>query len=57
LLDVVRKRIDHGALIITLGCPEKSVLNESVDLAAVKFDHKTAIASPTSCPATPHSLC
>ena len=32
-------------------------MNECVDLAAVKFDHKTAIAGPTSCPATTHSAC
>jgi hypothetical protein len=57
LLDVLRKRIDHSAIVITLVCPEEPAVKERVDLATVKFDRKTAKARPTSCPATPHSLC
>jgi hypothetical protein len=57
LLDVLRKRIDHSAFVVTLVCPEEPVVNECVDLAAVKFDHKTAKAGPLSCPASPHSAC
>jgi hypothetical protein len=55
LLNVLRKRIDHGAFIITLVGPEEPAADECIDLAAVKFDGKTAIAGPTSCPAAPHS--
>jgi hypothetical protein len=57
LLDVLRKRIDHSAFVITLVCPEEPAVNERVDLATVKFDRKTAKARPTSCPATTHSAC
>jgi hypothetical protein len=57
LLNVLRKRIDHSAFVITLVCPEEPAVNERVDLAAVKFDHKTAKAGPTSCPASAHSSC
>jgi hypothetical protein len=56
LLDVLRKRIDHRAFVITLVCPEEPAVNERVDLGAVKFDHKAAKARQTSCPETPHSL-
>jgi hypothetical protein len=41
----------------TLVGPEEPAADECVDLAAVKFDHKTAKAGPTSCPATTHSAC
>jgi hypothetical protein len=57
LLDVLRKRIDHSALVITLICPEEPAANECVDLAMVKFDRKTAKAGPTPRSATPHSAC
>jgi hypothetical protein len=57
LLDALRKRIDNGAFVITLVCPEEPAANECVDLGAVKFDHKAAKAGPTSRPATAHSLC
>jgi hypothetical protein len=57
LLDVLRKRIDHRAILVTFVCPEEPAVHECVDLAPVKFDHKTAKARPTSCPATAHSLC
>jgi hypothetical protein len=57
LLDVLGKRIDHGAFVITFVCPEEPVVNERVDLAMVKFDRKTAVAGPTSRPATTHSAC
>jgi hypothetical protein len=57
LLNVLRKRIDHGAFVITLVGPEEPAADECVDLGAVKFDHKTAKASAPSCPATPHSAC
>jgi hypothetical protein len=57
LLDVPRKRIDHGAFVVTLVSPQKPAVNERVDLGAVKFDHKTAKAGPTSRPAAAHSAC
>jgi hypothetical protein len=57
LLDVLRKRIDHSAFVITFVCPEEPAVHECVDLAPVKFDHKTAVAGATSCPASPHSAC
>jgi hypothetical protein len=57
LLDVLGNRIDHSAFVDALVCPEETVVNERVDLGAVKFDHKTAKAGPTSCPATTHSAC
>lgn len=57
LLDVLRKRIDHSAFVVTLICPEEPAVNERVDLAKVKFDHITAKGGPTSCPAAPHPLC
>jgi hypothetical protein len=57
LLDVLGKRIDHRAFVITLVCPEEPAVNERVDLATVKFDRKTAKAGPTSCAASSHSLC
>jgi hypothetical protein len=57
LLDAVRKRIDHGAFLVTFVCPEEPAVNECLDLAAVKFDREAAIAGPTSCPATTHSAC
>jgi hypothetical protein len=41
LLDVLRKRIDHGTFIITLVCPEEPAADECVDLAAVNFDSNT----------------
>jgi hypothetical protein len=56
LLDALRKRIDHGAFVVTFICPEEPAANECVCLAAVKFDRKTAKAGPTSRPATTHSL-
>jgi hypothetical protein len=56
LLDVSGKRIHHSAFIITLVCPEEAA-DECVYLTAMKFDRKTAIAGPMSCPASPHSLC
>jgi hypothetical protein len=37
--------------------PEEPAVNERVDLGAVKFDGKTAIAGPTTRPTTTHSLC
>jgi hypothetical protein len=55
LLDELRKRIDHS--VVALVCPEEPAVNERVDLAAVKFDHKTAKAGPPSRPATTHSVC
>jgi hypothetical protein len=57
LLDVLRKRLDHSAFVIAFACSEETAVNERVDLGAVKFDHKAAKASATSCPATTHSLC
>jgi hypothetical protein len=57
LLNVLRKRIDHSAFIIMLFCPKETAADESVDLGAMKFEGKTAITSPTSCPASPHSAC
>jgi hypothetical protein len=57
LLYVLGKCIDHSAFVVTFICPEEPAVNERVDLGAVKFDHKTAKAGPTSCPATPHSAC
>jgi hypothetical protein len=56
LLDILRKRIDHGAFVVTFICPEEPAANECVYLAAVKFDRKTAKAGPTSRPATTHSF-
>jgi hypothetical protein len=53
----VRKRIDHGAFVVALVCPEEPAVNERIDLATVKFDRKTAITSPTTRPATTHSYC
>jgi hypothetical protein len=49
--------IAKSAFVITLVCPEEPSVNERVDLAAVKFDGKTAKAGPTARPATPHSAC
>jgi hypothetical protein len=57
LLDVLRKRIDHSAFVLALVCPEEPAVNERFDLGAVKFDHKTAKAGTTACPATTHSAC
>jgi hypothetical protein len=57
LLDVLGNRIDHSAFVDALVCPEETVVNERVDLGAVKFDHKTAKAGPPSRPAAPHSAC
>jgi hypothetical protein len=57
LLDVLRKRIDHGTLVVMIVCPEEPAINERVDLGAVKLNSETPIAGPTSCAATPHSLC
>jgi hypothetical protein len=57
LLDVLRKRIDHRAFLVTFVGREEPAVNECVDLAAVKFDHKTAKAGPTTRPATTHSAC
>jgi hypothetical protein len=57
LLDALRKRIDNGAFVITLVCPEEPAANERVNLDAVKFDHKTPKAGPTPRPATTHSAC
>jgi hypothetical protein len=57
LLDVLRKRIDHRAFMITLVGPEEPAADECVDLGAVKFDGKTAKAGPASRPATTHSAC
>jgi hypothetical protein len=57
LLDVLRKRIDHSAFVITFVRLEEPAVNERVDLGAVKFDHETAKAGPTTRPASPHSLC
>jgi hypothetical protein len=56
-LDVVRKRIDHGTLVVTFIRPEEPAVNERVDLGAVKFDRKTAVSGPMSRPAKTHSLC
>jgi hypothetical protein len=53
----MRKRIDHRAFVVTVVCPEEPATNECVDLGAVKFDGQTPKPSPTSCPASPHSLC
>jgi hypothetical protein len=50
LLDVLGKRIDDGAFVITFVCPEEPVVNERVDLAMVKFDRKTAVAGPDAVP-------
>jgi hypothetical protein len=57
LLDVLRKRIDHRAFVVTFVRLEQPAANERVDLATVKFNRKTPKASAPSCPATPHSLC
>jgi hypothetical protein len=56
-LDVVRKRIDDSAFVVTFICPEEPAVNERVDLGAVKFDDKAAISGTTACPATAHSAC
>jgi hypothetical protein len=57
LLDVLRKRIDHSAFVVTFVCPEELAVNQRVDLGAVKFDRKAAKASAPSCPASPYSSC
>lgn len=57
LLDVLGKCIDHGTFIITLVGPEEPAVDECVDLAAVKFDHKTAKASAMARPTASHSPC
>jgi hypothetical protein len=56
LLDVLRKRIDHSAFVVTLVCPKEPVANECVYLTAMNFDGQTAKASAPSCPAATHSL-
>jgi hypothetical protein len=33
LLDVLRKRIDHGAFVIAFICPEEPAANERINLA------------------------
>jgi hypothetical protein len=57
LLDELGKRIDHSAFVVALVFQEEPAANERVDLGAMKFDHKTAKAGPTSRPATTHSTC
>jgi hypothetical protein len=37
LLDVLRKRIDHSAFVVTLVCPKEPVANECVYLTAIEF--------------------
>ena len=57
LLNVLRKGVDHGTLVVMIVRREEPAVNERVDLGAVKFDHKAAKARQTSRPASPHSLC
>jgi hypothetical protein len=47
-----RNRLRIFALVYTAG----PAMDELVDLGVVNLDGKTAITSPTSRPATPHSL-
>ena len=46
LLDVLRKRINHSAFVITFVCSEEPAVNERVDPGAMKFDGKTENVAP-----------
>jgi hypothetical protein len=56
LLDVLRKRVADSAIVFAVVYPEQPAADERIDLGAVNFDGETAITSPTSRPATAHSL-